>query len=169
MNSSVLWGLASGVVFLLVIGFFRFVLPKLADESRKLSNEVNSLLAPKAAKPALPNEAEPIQSHQGEQQMATRETSPGAAIPTVRTFSTGILLVGWPIFTFILPFTAFYPPLLFVYVAYPLVWYFSGVFYKAALVEGKRNLLMASAPLLFFLIIGVALLLISALVAALQK
>jgi len=49
------------------------------------------------------------------------------------------------------------------------VWYFSGVFYKTALAEGKRNLLMASAPLLFLLIIGVALLLISALVAALQK
>jgi hypothetical protein len=169
MNSSVLWGLVSGGVFLLVIGFYRFVLPKLVDQSRKLSNEANSLLAPKSAKPALPNEAEPIPSHEGEQPVATRTTNPGAAIPTVRTFSTGILLVAWPIFTFILPFTAFYPPLLFVYVVYPLVWYFSGVFYKTALAEGKRNLLMASAPLLFLLIIGVALLLISALVAALQK
>jgi hypothetical protein len=169
MNSSVLWGLASGVVFLLAIGFFRFVLPRLVDECRKLSNDANSLLVPKAAKPVPPIAVAPIQTQELEQPVSAPSIPPGAGMPTVRTLSTVILVVVWPIFTFILPFAAFFPPLLFVYIAYPVIWYYSGLFYKSSLAEGRQNLLMASAPLLFLLAIGAFLLLVAAVLTAFGK
>lgn len=61
MNSSVLWGLVAGVVLVVAIGFFRFVLPKLGAEYRKLSEDANSLLAPRATKPKSEIQVAPIQ------------------------------------------------------------------------------------------------------------
>jgi hypothetical protein len=169
MNSSVLWGLASGLAFLLAIGFFRFVLPKLANQWRTLFSDANSLLAPRVAKPASPIELAPLQTQEVSQQVLAPSIAPEVKRHAVRTISTAILVVVWPVFTFVLPFTAFFPPLLFVYIAYPVIWYYSGVFYTSALAEGKPNLLMASAPLLFLLVILVPLLLIAAVLTAFGK
>jgi hypothetical protein len=186
LSGGIVWGLGAGAVFLLAVWLYRNYLSKAAGELRKLSEDASSLLVPLAPKQQTPPEhnadsrpeAQDFSSSEGntagqspeaQEPATTHAVSAGNAIQTVRTLSTGILFVIWPIFTFILPFSAFYPPLLFVYIAYPVIWYYSGIFNKAALTDGRRNLLMASAPLLFLLVIAVAVMLIAGLVAAIQR
>jgi hypothetical protein len=182
LSGGIVWGLGAGAVFLLAVWLYRNYLSKAAGELRKLSEDANNLLVPLAPKRQTPSESD-ADSRPEVQGLSTSEgnapeaqepaakpaVSAGNAIQAVRSLSTGILFVIWPIFTFILPFSAFYPPLLFVYIAYPVIWYYSGIFYKAALVDGRRNLLVASAPLLFLLVIAVAVMLIAGLVAAIQR
>ncbi|MBI3095026.1 MAG: hypothetical protein HYY97_09155 [Rhodocyclales bacterium] len=168
-NSSVLWGLASGVAFVLAIVFLRFGVPKLVNAWRKLSKDANSLLAPSTSTSATLNEVVPHQALEAKGSLFTPAIQAEAGTPAVRMIATVILVVAWPIFTFVLPFTAFFPPLLFVYIAYPVIWYYSGLFYKSALAKGKRNLLMASAPLLFLLVVGAFLGLVAAVLVAFGK
>ncbi|MBI5898620.1 MAG: hypothetical protein HZB40_05290 [Rhodocyclales bacterium] len=70
-NSSVLWGLASGVVFVFAIVFLRFGVPKLVNAWRKLSKDANSLLASPASKPAKVIEASPLKTLDANGQVAT--------------------------------------------------------------------------------------------------
>lgn len=95
-----------------------------------------------------------------EQEDISATRSAGWLIKTLRYMAGLILLIFWPIFTFILPFTFDDPTakgalgrvMFFVlYFAYPFVFYFSGVFYKTSLSQDRRAsaILSASFPILF--------------------
>src|SRR5258706_5981026 len=94
---------------------------------------------------------------------ATPGYFPRGLVIAVLRFTAGlILLVFWPVLTFILPFTLDDPTpqgalgrVMFIglYAVYPLTFYFSGESYKAYLREGNktRAVVIASAP--FFVLL----------------
>ena len=98
-------------------------------------------------------------------------SQPGWLIRTARIAAGSILLVCWPVFTFLLPFLFDDPTggavlgrILFIgfYLAYPIVFYKSGIAYKANFKDGRKGIVVviAFAPLLaltVFLLLALAL------------
>jgi hypothetical protein len=85
----------------------------------------------------------------------------------LRVLSGLLLLFGWPSMTFLLPF-AFdsntpenrFAAFLFLalWLTYPVIWFGSGLFYKASLRVGyqREALVVASAPLVLVIVFGLA-------------